>query len=337
VRIRVDHSFYLRYLLPLLDQPLALNIDFGEFSAAVWAWDRSHDLFPNGIAASLAEEDFELRSVAWPQAAIRHRVRDHCMDRMDVSVSYETAADPLTDPSAVDLNLQRAISAANAVLGHLRTVAGVPGVQLIERYWKPGHDRFATVAPHLQIWLYEDGTGIPMFDGVNSMRSSGAIRAPETGRALWADFAQSISTGRPPLLERTLLLDAEQHLMGLDLRAAILCICSSIESRITSYAVAQSVISKTQRKAILGAPVKFAERHFHALPLSICQRSLQTEQNDVYEAVQRVYDQRNSLMHGGLLTDDFRRFDELTQHQTVYRWIESARQSLVWIDTLPTS
>jgi hypothetical protein len=335
MRIGVQYRFYLDYLMPRMDERLSGVLKFPDLEAYIQGWDRRSPLFPESVDQSLSGADLTMRSVDFPLVGISRKVKDYCVDRLDIALIMTSDSAP--SAQVVKPTLEKAVRVANMVLGHLRVVARAPSLQLIGRYWKPGHSEFALLVPHTESWVNPDyGSQWPVFDGIfSSTFSSGAVRVPDTGFASAKALATSVQSDWDPPLPDSLLVDAESALMSLRIREAILCVASAVEISANEYRESQTVISKNQANLIVSSKKAFAERYFEVLTQATCGRSLRAENIVAFDQVNNAYQQRNSLIHGGKIREPLASADELDRYQEVLRWLSAARSTIEWLSTLP--
>lgn len=335
MRIEARYQFYFDYVLPRLDRPLAMQLYFPDVQANVFGKTESDPLFLPGVDETLSNMEFALESTENPQIRLSRKVRDFCIDRLQVSLIWTSDAAP--NEQLIRESLSKAVAVANIVLDHLRVVAQAPRVRRIDRYWKPGHAEFAVLVPHTETWVNPDyGSLWPVFDGrFNSTCISGAVLAPETGSATASDLEESLGRGIRPYLAQSLLVDAESALMSLRIREAILCIASALEVHANGYVESQTILSRNQVRNAMPSSSSFATRYFDLLGTAICGRSMRVEHGATFGDVDAVYAQRNGLMHGGNLRGPLQNMSELSQHHEVLRWISSARTAIDWLSALP--
>jgi hypothetical protein len=342
MKIHAEHVFYLNYMLPEFAGSDELRLDIhvthdGDYHAFVVGWDQKEPLFFRELGASLSTAEFTMRPAWRPDGGLTHRVNENVVDRLIVALEWEAEVEPTADPAVTDLWLDRAVSTANYVLGHLRVVTQQSRVQKIKRYWKPGHSKFAVEVPYTVRWVnLTDRTPLKMFQGMDGFCSTGAIEVPHTGRVTLDALGASMSVGRPAPLHLSLLVDAEEALNRLNLREAVLCTASACEMRAGQYLKDQTFKSGNQLNNI-GKGKPFAGRYFHELPTAICQRSLKTEDSGIFDMVQACYNQRNGLAHGGQFRPPFKDASEIDQHHAAYGWTAAARTACSWFDSLPTT
>jgi hypothetical protein len=334
MRVEAQYQFYFEYVLPRLDQPLAMRLIFPDVRAHVFGKREEDPLFPPGVDETLSNMELALQSVEFPQTTLSRKVRDVCIDRLGVVLVWTSETAP--NEHLVRKSLSKAVAVANVVLDHLRVVARAPRLRRIDRYWKPGHSEFALLVPHTETWINPDyGSLWPVFDGrFNSTCVSEAVLAPETGVATTSDLEDSLSKGLRPYLALSLLVDAESALMSLRIREAILCIASALEVHANGYVEAQTLLTQNQAKNAMVGSSSFATRYFDRLSRATCGRSLHAEDQSTFDDVDAVYAQRNGLMHGGNLRGSLKQMTELSQHHEVLRWISSARTAIDWLSTL---
>lgn len=334
MRIQAQYNFYFDYLIPRLDQPLALKISDPKYDAYIHGWDRADPLFFDEIGQTLSSMQIGLQSVQFREIRKLQRVKDICVDRLQVVIEWESES--LPDDSAIAESLDRAVRVGNSVLEHLRVVARAPLARLIDRYWKPGNPIFAITVPHTETWInLDDDSWLPVFKGVNSTCSSGAITVPETGAATFGDFTASIVAGPHPALHLSLLVDAEFALMSLRIREAILNIASACDIHAGLYLKNQTLISQTQARNTTKINGTFAEKYFHELTSAVCSKSLKQDKPEVFSDIEATYEQRNSLIHAGKLRGNYALLGEIQKHHQAMEWLVSAHEALEWLDSLP--
>ncbi|MEU4475115.1 hypothetical protein [Micromonospora sp. NPDC023888] len=346
MRVQIIYNFYFDYALPRLDvsEPIRLHIHINgkyEADAFIMGWDSTNDLDPlfhaeNGL--TLASAELNLRPIDRP-GLLAHRVSDHVLDRLMVIMEWDAEIGPTQDGTDPQVWLQRSASLADNLLDHLRVVSASPRVKRIPRYWKLGHSEFVIACPHTESWFNkDDGSPLPMFDGMNSFNSTGSIVNPESGTIAMADLQRSLTAEQDPPLHASLLIDAQEALTTLSIRQAVLSIGSACEVRATTYGENQRRIRQSKVKAAI-APrngLSFADRYFHHLPHETCGRSLKHENRDAFEKIQAAYNERNKLIHTGKLSAQLAAEQELDQYRAVSLWIAAAEAACRWIGDLPT-
>ncbi|MEV6527733.1 hypothetical protein AB0M43_38015 [Longispora sp. NPDC051575] len=331
------HNFYLDFLLPPFDEAaLFVDIEYPDYFAQIRAWDRAtEELFPTEVCKTLSSAQIKLNPLAVPGVNLQKRTVDDVADRLTVILVREVEDDYQVQPGDAEFWFRKAVKAANYILAHLRVSTGVARITLIPQYWKPGTGTPGVQIPHTVIWVNADTQeAVPFVEGLNGYGSSGAIKVPETGLAVWERFAASVGPGNDPILAESLLMDAEESAIRIGLRESVLCTASACESEAALYASNQVKISKSQLARIVKADASFAERYYDLLPLAVAGKSFQSEAPDAFEDIKSAYQERNKLMHTGKFSTAITSLTEEEQFATIYRWILSARRATRWIRSL---
>jgi hypothetical protein len=340
VKIQVQHTFYLDFLLPRMDvpEPFMIHISLPDYDAYVMGWDKSELLFHGESGHTIRLAEFTISPVGRPGGSLTRRVRDHVMDRIQVVLEWDADSAPEVSEDFSYLWRERGVRWANEILDHMRVTAKSIRIRRIRQIWKPNQKRLDLCVPYTQAWFIKDtNTPIPMFTGVNTMSSTGAVMAPETGSLRWADLGASISRGDKPPLHLSLLIDAEDALTSLSLREAVLSIASACEIRGELFMEEQLKLSKAAARAITRPHngLSFGERYFHLLPMAVCSRSFQQDSPDAFADIEACYAERNRLMHAAKFSDAFASLDITVQNSAAYKWVESTKDLLEWMDDLP--
>jgi hypothetical protein len=344
MRVQVVYNFYLDYQLPMLDglEPVQIETRIGDCDAWVRAWNPAVEpLYYSDNGATLSNSHMTISPVGRPEATLTFRARDRIIDRLLVALEWDSDDAPVGNAELVDKRLTQAVRLANIVIDHLRAATRTPRIERIRRYWKPGEPRFAITAPHTEAWFnQDDGSGLLMFNGLNSLNSLGAIEVPYTGAVTKAILERNMGASAEAPLHLALLVDAEDDLMALDLREAVITVASALEARARAYAEAQigaSRMTKSAVESILGARQKtFAEKHYADLPTAACGRTLHQDDPVAFDAIQSAYQERNELMHAGRFTNAFVQAEEIERLRACELWLRSAYVAVDWLDSLPS-
>lgn len=340
MRVQAQHVFYLDFQLPEFrgTDAAQLVIQHNDQIAMIEPWDHASELFTGELGQTLATAQFLIVPAGRPGGQLARRVADIVIDRLTVAIEWDHEGSPVGDEGLIQVRLEEAVTYANYLISHLRTVTGSAHVNRIEVYWHPDDHTLAVQVPHSTQWFDQDsGAALPMFQGLNGHNSAGGIRLPFNGAVEWEALLASMSTGTLPPFHRTLLVDARDALTTASIREAVLSIASACEVRITQYAEAQAMISRAAiREMFRQDGGSFARRYFDLLPMATCGQSLSSHDAQAFDDIQACYRQRNGLMHEGDLLDPLKDMNVADRLRTVSRWRLSAERALTWVDSLPT-
>lgn len=344
MRVQVVYNFYLDYQLPLVNGVEPVRIKSGIADCDAWfnAWDPAAEpLYYSENGATLSTAHLTISPVDRPEATLTFRAKDRILDRLLVALEWDTNESPVGDQQIVSKRLTQAVRIANVILDHLRAATRSPRIERIRRYWKPGDAQFVMTVPHTESWFnQDDNSGLPMFDGLNSLNNLGAIESPYSGIVSKESLERNMSASAEAPLHLILLVDAEDALTAFNLREAVLMIASALEAKARSYGEAQTIsarMSKTQVTNILKTQGRtFAERHYADLPMQACGRTFVQEHPAAFDAIQAAYRERNELMHTGRFSEDFGKAEEIDRLRTCEQWLRSSSTAVDWLESLPS-
>jgi hypothetical protein len=345
MRVQALYQFYLDYRLPRgegWDQwDGGIRLQAPTFLAIVRPRLIGEPLYPNEADQSLAEMKLSLRPLDDVEVTVGRRVRDDCIDRLTVAIVYELPDAQPDWEAEIRRALDRAAEAANAFLIKCRVVGALPRVQPIRRHWRPQDGKFYTLAPYTSSWFNDEtGEKLPVAPGgTNSISSSGAIPSPQTGAISVAQFAAAATQGIEPDLVESLLVDAEEFLMTLRPREAVLALATACEVATSVYARNRMPVPDAELKKLLRSKgpygsMSFAERRFHALPQHLDRRSFRLDHAVEYAAIDVLYGERNQLMHEGTLPDPSAGVTRADLQREYYGYLAAVRASVVWFGRL---
>lgn len=297
-------QFYFPYVFPrALDWvERFLGFNFDDFHVVVHPRDPNEKLFPHEIDDTLSTMRLTLSRVSLPTGVVSLAVRERSLDRIEVRVHGELVSPD--DAKRVDIQqsfMEVAIRACNLFLDHCRVAARAPFLAGVERHYRPEDDQYYVLTPHSVTWFNEeDGQPVPAYRGdVNGAASSGAIRSPERGSVTMARIEQSFQAGEQPSLPLSLLVDAEERIVTLRLREAILALGTGLEVASNEYIRRTGTDNDPQVKGFLVQRVSFGEKRFHLVPMHVSGRSLKSEDFDTFDLVEKAYRTRNNVVHEG--------------------------------------
>lgn len=274
-----------------------VKLPLSDIVAAVIARGMSDPLFPQEIDQTLATMSLNMSRISLPSASVTMTVSDFCFDRIDVLTEGEI------DQPSKDNELRfelAAITAANTFLGHCRVAARAPFITGIEQHFRLQDGQLYTLTPWTIAW-YDALTGetLPFYEEtVNACASAGAYRSPERGAVAFSKIVDSMRAGEDPDLIRSLLLDAEERVVTLRTREAILSMAASCELAANRYLRRMGMANDPQVKLLLSERGKsFAEKRLHAVPLHLSGRSLRKDDLSTFTEVEQLYRARNAVAH----------------------------------------
>ena len=165
-----------------------------------------------------------------------------------------------------------AIRCCNLFIDHCRVVTRAPFLVGVEQHYRLQDGRYYVLTPHSISWFDGDsGDSLPAYEGdVNSVATSGAVRSPERGLASMRAIQQSIEQGIQPDLIHSLLLDAEERLVTLRIREAVISLATACEVASNIYIRHQGREDDDQIRRILRQRASFAEKRFHLITTLLC-------------------------------------------------------------------
>jgi hypothetical protein len=234
-----------------------------------------------------------------------------------------------------DSLFQAAIQCCNAFLAHCRVAAGSPFVHGVLEHFRLQDGRRYVFTPHSLAW-FNGTTGEPLalYDGVNASCASGAIRSPVSGSISIKAIAQSLACDSEPDLVATLLLDAEQRLIELRVREAVLTIGASLEVASDGYMRRTGALGNEQVASLMREHASFAEKRYHRVPQLVSGRSLKLEDEHAFTLVERAYRARNTVAHTGRSEEQLGGAVTSIRVETVSEFLAASRFATGWIQAL---
>jgi hypothetical protein len=234
-------------------------------------------------------------------------------------------------------SLQRAVELVNFYLSHVRVVAKSPYVKPIGQSWRPDDGKFYISVPHSIIWFNaEDGSKLSVFPGEsNAGSSSGSMRSPESGFISNSAMMESMSVSGPPPLDLSLLVDAEESIISVKLREAVLSMASAVEIAAKRYLSEYEDGDRVEARRIIGNKQNsFAKRYLQDLPTFLDEKSFLADDEKSFSGVEGLYRERNKLMHEGKFSDEFSSLRLVDRQARVYAWLNAAQRAVGWIRLL---
>lgn len=299
------YQFYFPYVLPRAADWDGRGVLFraGELSIRIRPRRDDEPLFPNDVDKTLANMTVTLTRLPLPGSETKTVVRDECHDRLEALVQGEVSSVDEAREADVQAKFElRAIEAANQFLAHCRAVAGSPFVLGVQRRFRIEDQQHHVLNPRTIAWFDGDsGERLPVFaDNVNATATSGAIASPERGEASMAAVQASLARGPLPDLVQALLLDAEEALVTLRIREALVAIGTSAEIASDQYIERLKGWGNRQVcQTLKRSDLSFAARRYDRVPAILSRRSFATYAPDSFSDLERMYRARNSVAHTG--------------------------------------
>ena len=342
MKVASQHQIYLDYLLPRHQTwgPLAegIKIEMETNHAVVRPRGADEPLFPEDVDKTLSTMELQLRPLAVSESALKARVADRVLDRIEVTIWDEVDAD--ADETAESWTertsraVQLAVNLVDTFLAHCRVVANSPFVRAVPRAWREQDKKFYVLAPTTVTW-YDGNSGQPLgvlADGTNAMSMSGALLAPESGTAPLAELAESMRTSQEPPVYKSLLIDAQRQINEAALREAVLSVATALEVASNVHLDRLGAATAPRVKAILKqSQVSFAERRFDLLTHELTGRSLRVDLPVDYHNVEGLYRERNALIHDGCFTPALTELRRIDRQEQVQSMLVSSHAAIAWL------
>lgn len=333
---------YFDQFLPTDDSwPERFGFETDLFRVVVAPRRRGDDLFPEDIDRTMSTMGFTLTPVSAPGGQLATRVGEQVVDRIGVTVIDDSRTPgPMSLSDAdVDEMFDTALDVAAGVIAHCRVIAASPWVRGVRREYRPQDQRLYTLNPHTMTWFAGSDAAaldpLPVYEGsINASASSGAVRSPETHRVPFGQLSESLNVhGRNPDVARELLVTAEERLIQLQLREAVVAIASALE--IASEAFVDRHRTTDLKDIRQDRSLSFAMRQYAEIPNRIAGRSLATDEPDTFRHIEAVYRARNNVAHAGTL--EYREADGSTtpvDRHAARMFLTAARAATTWLDRL---
>lgn len=333
MKLLIIYQFYLDYFLPRNNEweDKQFGFEFKDDFISVRPKNANEDLFPNDIDKTLSMMSLSLRKLGFSTSALRRKVEDVVVDRIEVSV--ETRCDSVNELQNEDIQEEkfaRAVKCCNIFLNHCRVLAENPFLKLLPREYSIKHKRYNSLFPHTIAYLNKDNPDerLKVFNGANAAASSGAIRSPESGTV---DIHKILKTSEPDFYN-SMVVDASEMISTEKLKEGILLLAICCETKINK-AFNDKGFSETQLKRYRKRRASFAQNYFDVLPSKFISRSLRCEDNQTFALLEQLYGVRNKIAHEGrcvLELDDGgeREVDESLSIDL----LNTTKKVLIWID-----
>jgi hypothetical protein len=325
--------FYLPYVLPRSSDWDRRSIAFKMKTVVAKVKPRGlgEDLFVDDVDKTLSTMTVGLARIAAPQSSVTLRIRDFCFDRIDIFVegTIETAGD-----AEESRFLEAAVQAANSFL--CRVITSSLFITGVEEHYRVEDCRRYFLTPRTITW-FDSATGdrFPFYKGgVNSCAMSGAIRSPERGSVTMADLAKSIQRSMEPDIRYSLLVDAEERMVTLRTREAVVALATACEIASNQYLQRTGRSEEDSVEQILRQRMSFAEKRLHRLPLHLTGISLRNVDTPTYDLVEKLYRARNSVAHRGIAEFEEDNSTVPVDLPLATRFLAAARTTIRWLDNL---
>lgn len=330
---------YFEQFLPTDNSwPEHFGLETERFKVRVAPRHHGDDLFPEDIDRTMSTMEFTLTPLAKPGGSVVTRVGERVMDRIGLTVidDSRTPAPMSLHDLQMDEMVDTALEVAAGIIAHCRTVSESPWLRGVQREHRPQDQRLYTLNPHTVTWFAGDEATalapLAVYEGaVNATASSGAIRSPEAKRVAFGHLLDSLkSFGREPDIVRELLVTAEERLIQLHLREAVVALASALEiaaeAFVERYPTADLSDIRSDRS------LSFAMRHYARIPDRVAGRSLQADDPDTFGQIEAAYRTRNNVAHAGAL--EYRRADGTTvqvDRHAVQMFLGATRHAITWL------
>jgi hypothetical protein len=335
MRLAALIQFYLPYVLPRSDdwERRGVVAAISDLQLRWRARGFAEPLFPNEIDQTLSSMTIQLRRVSLPVSAVAVAVRDVALDRVEVVVSGDTLPSEARD-AIEDRFLAAAVELTNAILQHCRILARTSFLTGLEEHFRIQDGRRYFLFPRSMTWF--DGitqARFPFYGEVNATCSGGAIRSPEQGQVKFEQLENSLAQG-PPDLAEVLLLDAEERVVTLRLREALLSLATACEVASNDYLRRHGADSDPVVKRINKSRDSFAIKRFVRVPQHVSRRSLLADDPGTFHDVECLYRARNAVAHRGSLSFDDGGIGRRVDLPLATSFLASARRAVEWIHHL---
>lgn len=306
---------YFEQLLPTDDSwPEQFSLETERFKVLVAPRRHGDDLFPEDIDRSMSTIELRMTPLAKPGGSVVTRVGERVVDRLGLTVidDSRTPAAMSLDDLQMDEMVDTALGVAAMIIAHCRAVSESPWLRGVQREHRPQDQRLHTFNSHTVSWFAGDPsatlTPLAVYEGgVNAMATSGEIRSPEAKQVTFSQLSDSLKTfGPEPDVVRELLVTAEERLIQMQLREAVVALASALEIAAEAFVARYPTADLSDIR--FDRSLSFAMRHYVEIPYRVTGWSLLADDPDTFRQIEAAYRTRNSVTHAGAL--EYRRADD---------------------------